>query len=234
MGKDIAKAVRFMLDTASDDKHGYDQEERYGPDYDCSSLVAAALNRAGFRVSIFSWTGNLEGQLRNEGFADCSPPWKAGDIHLKRCHHVAMSVNEGQIAHASINERGGTVGGETGDQTGREVCVRGYYEYPGGWDVHLRYLTDTPDTVDALAREVIAGRWGNGDVRRMLLTEAGHDYAAVQSRVNAILRGRKSNEDIAREVIAGKWGNGDERKRVLAAAGYDYAAVQSIVNQMLA
>lgn len=233
MGKDISKAVRFMLDTAADDTHGYDQNERYGPDYDCSSLVAAALHWAGFAVSPYSWTGDLEGQLRNEGFVDCSPPWRPGDVHLKTYRHVVMSVDERQIVHASINEQGGTVGGMTGDQTGREVCVRDYYEYPGGWDVHLRYQVDTPETVDALAREVIAGKWGNGDERKRRLAVAGHDYAAVQSRVNAILKGRKSNEELAREVIAGRWGNGDERKRRLAGAGHDYAAIQAIVNRML-
>lgn len=234
MAKDIMKAVRFMLDTAADDTHGYDQKDRYGPDYDCSSLVAAALHWAGFAVSPYSWTGNLEGQLRSEGFVDCAPPWKAGDVHLKPKHHVAMSVNEAQVAHASINEKGGTVGGMTGDQTGREVCVRDYYDYPGGWDVHLRYPSSAPLTVEELAQEVIAGKWGNGDDRKRRLAKAGHDYASVQSRVNAILRGQKSNEDLAREVIAGRWGNGDDRKRLLAAAGYDYAAVQSIVNRMLA
>lgn len=42
-------------------------------------------------------------------------------------------------------------------------------------------------TVDELAREVIAGMWGNGAERRERLTNAGYDYSAVQARVNAIL-----------------------------------------------
>lgn len=44
-------------------------------------------------------------------------------------------------------------------------------------------------SVDTLAREVIAGRWGNGDERKARLSAAGFDYEAVQSRVNEILRG---------------------------------------------
>ena len=43
-------------------------------------------------------------------------------------------------------------------------------------------------TVDELAREVIAGKWGNGSKRKRLLAEAGYDYAKVQERVNALLR----------------------------------------------
>ena len=38
-----------------------------------------------------------------------------------------------------------------------------------------------------LALEVIAGKWGNGPERKQRLTEAGHNYDAVQSIVNSIL-----------------------------------------------
>ena len=151
-----------------------------------------------------------------------------------------MSISNTKIAHASINEKGTTTAGKTGDQTGKEICIRDYYEYSGGWDVHLRYAGHntevTPDvSVDTVAREVIAGKWGNGDTRRKLLTEAGYEYDTVQSKVNALLSGKelKSNGEIAREVIAGKWGNGDTRKQKLTTAGYDYYAIQELVNQIL-
>jgi len=44
-------------------------------------------------------------------------------------------------------------------------------------------------TVDELAREVIAGKWGNAPEREKRLTAAGYDYKAVQARVNQIMRG---------------------------------------------
>lgn len=48
--------------------------------------------------------------------------------------------------------------------------------------------TTTPKkTVDELAKEVIAGKWGNGADRKQRLTAAGYDYSAVQARVNALL-----------------------------------------------
>ena len=43
-------------------------------------------------------------------------------------------------------------------------------------------------TVDQVAREVLQGKWGNGSDRRKRLTAAGYDYAAVQKRVNELLR----------------------------------------------
>ena len=43
-------------------------------------------------------------------------------------------------------------------------------------------------SVDELAREVIAGKWGVGITRKERLTAAGHDYKAVQKRVNELLK----------------------------------------------
>ena len=42
-------------------------------------------------------------------------------------------------------------------------------------------------SIDEVAREVIAGKWGNGADRKNRLTAAGYDYEAVQNRVNEIL-----------------------------------------------
>lgn len=95
-------------------------------------------------------------------------------------------------------------------------------------------------SIDEVAREVIAGQWGNGQDRFNKLAAAGYDGNAVQNRVNEILgvsskpaSNKKSNETIANEVIAGKWGNGADRKNKLTAAGYDYNAIQKIVNNKL-
>lgn len=92
-------------------------------------------------------------------------------------------------------------------------------------------------TVEELANEVIAGKWDSGDKRKRLLTSAGYDYSAVQTRVNELLSKssspQKTTEEIAKEVIAGKWGNGDERKKKLTAAGYDYDSVQLLVNALM-
>ena len=43
-------------------------------------------------------------------------------------------------------------------------------------------------SIDELAREVINGKWGNGEDRKRRLATAGYDYIAIQKRVNEILR----------------------------------------------
>lgn len=125
-----------------------------------------------------------------------------------------------------------------------EAIARGICNYFG-----IKYKTESKPTptpaptpskksVNEIAREVIAGKWGNGADRKNRLTKAGYDYDAVQNRVNEILgkapkSSTKSVDEIAREVIAGKWGNGQDRKNRLTRAGYDYNAVQERVNEML-
>ena len=47
--------------------------------------------------------------------------------------------------------------------------------------------TTAAKSVDEIAKEVIQGKWGNGDERKEKLAAAGYDYAAVQKRVNEML-----------------------------------------------
>lgn len=233
----ISKAVVFAVNIANDNLHGYDQTHRNGPNYDCSSLVATALNEGGFNVARDSWTGNLLPQLEKCGFVQCKPPWKKGDIHLNVRNHVCMSVSADRIVQASINEKGTITGGKSGDQTGKEIWVTKYYEYSKGWDYHLRYTgedTQTDKTVSEIAKEVIAGKWGNGEDRKNKLINAGYDYGAVQAAVNDLMSNPKiPYGEIARQVIAGKWGNGKDRVTRLTNAGYNASIVQNIVNDML-
>ena len=96
-------------------------------------------------------------------------------------------------------------------------------------------------SVDELAKEVIAGKYGNGDARKSAL---GSRYGEVQARVNEILNGNKptptpapqpteSNDDLltlVKKTIRGDFGNGDARKKAL---GSRYDEVQKQVNANL-
>lgn len=55
--------------------------------------------------------------------------------------------------------------------------------------------TTTPVTksIEEVAKEVIAGKYGNGEARKIALKNAGYDYAAVQARVNEIVNGSKTS-----------------------------------------
>lgn len=87
----------------------------------------------------------------------------------------------------------------------------------------------------AMAEECLSGQHGNGDYRRIIVTQLGYDYNKVQNIVNFLISNtkKKTNETIANEVIRGNWGNGKERKDRLIANGYDYDAIMKIVNDKL-
>lgn len=92
------------------------------------------------------------------------------------------------------------------------------------FDTPVTAAVDTGEkSIETLAREVIAGQYGDGDARKRAL---GDQYNAVQNRVNEYYA-------VATACVRGDYGNGAERKEKVTAAGYDYAAVQGIVNQML-
>ncbi|MBQ1368950.1 MAG: glucosaminidase domain-containing protein [Firmicutes bacterium] len=51
----------------------------------------------------------------------------------------------------------------------------------------VKTSSSSKKSIDTLAKEVIAGKWGNGEERKQKLTAAGYDYNAVQKRVNEML-----------------------------------------------
>ena len=98
--------------------------------------------------------------------------------------------------------------------------------------------TTAKKSVNTLAKEVLAGKWGNGTDRKSRLTKAGYDYNKVQAAVNKLVKASQMSEDkiinaVAHEVIAGRWGNGQERIVRLEAAGYDPDKIQKRVNELM-
>ena len=57
-----------------------------------------------------------------------------------------------------------------------------------GTVVYTGKNTAVKKTVTELAKEVIAGKWGNGQDRKNRLTAAGYDYTVVQNKVNELLK----------------------------------------------
>jgi phage-related protein len=147
-GRGVEGAVRWAINIANDNSHGYDQRNRWGnPDYDCSALVISAFQQAGIPLKSAgaNYTGNIYDAARSVGFADVTggvnranaDGMRRGDILLSRGHHTAIYIGNGQVVQASSNEHGGITGGRPGDQNGREIWVTRYYNFP--WTDVLRY-----------------------------------------------------------------------------------------------
>lgn len=144
----IASAVNWAKAIAADASHGYSQMNRWGPDYDCSSFVISAFKQAGLALTS-TYTGNMRADFLSHGFKDVTSRivlatgygLESGDVLLNERSHTAIYIGNGQIVQASHDELGGVTGRTSGDQTGGEIAVRSYYNFP--WDYVLRY-SETP------------------------------------------------------------------------------------------
>lgn len=156
----ITEAIEVARRWAADPAHGYDQNNRWGPDYDCSSFLISVWEEVGVPVKSMgaSWTGNMKGAFLRAGFVDVTPSCElnmgagleAGDILLNESYHTEMYLGDGTLVGASSNEFGGITGGQPGDQTGNEIRVRPWYRYSRGWDCVLRYAGEQEVNVTPL------------------------------------------------------------------------------------
>lgn len=139
---DVEAFVRWCLSIANDGSHGYDQANRNGPDYDCSSLIWWGLHNNGFNVGSSAFnTKSMPSVLSSAGWVKHSPVvvsnLQRGDI-LLRATHTELYVGNQQNVGAHSNEFGGITGGRTGDQTGNEISVTNFYA-GSNWTSYWRY-----------------------------------------------------------------------------------------------
>ena len=191
MAGDLQKLINRMIYWCHDVSLGYDQSNRLdfrdGGETDCSALVIHALQEAGFETGAASYTGNMRTNLVSKGWkvvTNNGAP-QAGDILLNDVHHVAVYLGNGQLAQASIDERGKATGGQGGDQTGHETNIRSYYNYP--WSCYLRWSGKSNVVAGKLD---VDGSWGPATTRAVqtYLNKIGYHLAVDGSRGPATVR----------------------------------------------
>lgn len=128
----------------------------------------------------------------------------------------------------------------------KKKCPHRMFESnPRNWTEFKSLITGSMPTnpkpitkdITQVAREVISGKWGNGNERITKLTQAGYKPTEIQKAVNILVNTKaptkKTVDEVAYEVVAGKWGNMPQRKVKIESAGYSYNDVQWKVNQIL-
>ena len=137
----IERYVQWAIGIANSSKHGYSQLKRWGPDYDCSSLVVSALKATGFQVGAAPYIGTMKKELTKHGFKwhSSMKNLQRGDIllvHNSNRQHTEIYIGSGMTVGAHIDEAGGITGKKSGDQTGNEISVAPYSNI---WEGFLRF-----------------------------------------------------------------------------------------------
>lgn len=70
-------------------------------------------------------------------------------------------------------------------ENAKKACKTGYSVYDSNGNA---VYPSVKKSVNEIAKEVIAGNWGNGDERKKRLAAAGYSYDQVQAEVNRLLR----------------------------------------------
>ena len=153
----IEQAIQYAINIANDNSHGYSQRRRYGnPDYDCSSLVAAALNSVGFGVGWFT-TSTMGNILTSKGFTRHSftglSNCQRGDI-LWRNGHTEIYIGNNQSVGAHMGYIDIYDDNYPGDQTGREINVA---NCGSNWTYIFRYGSDNNNDPIGSFDEINAG-----------------------------------------------------------------------------
>lgn len=185
---------------------------------DCSSAVISAWEYAGVPVKTkgASYTGNMEEVFLKCGFfnilskvnVSTQTGLKRGDVLLNRASHTALYLGNGQIAAATLNENGSTKYGKPGDQTGREICIQNYYNFP--WDRVLHYTADDstptppPSTGNARIREgqTYANTFAKTGISITGVRDAATKKAGIKVLQTALNKDYGSGLD-----VDGIWGN---------------------------
>lgn len=191
----------ITIEVASDTAHPYAvTDEAYNA---LIKLVADICKRNGIKKLLWKADKSLIGQVDKQNmtvhrwFDNKSCP---GEYLYSRHSDIAAKVN------ALLGDSAGETAQTPTTQTLYRVQVGAYSKKSNadamaaklkasGFDTYITTKSGTAvsagtqkKSVTELAKEVIAGKWGNGSDRKNRLTQAGYDYAAVQAKVNELMK----------------------------------------------
>ena len=184
----IENAINWAYGIAGDNSHGYSQANRWGyPDYDCSSFVIGAFRAAGFSIYGATYTQNMVPAFTGAGFVwipaesiDLSSGYQLqrGDILLNNSsdsskQHTEIYLGNGQTIGA-FWDWGSPA---SGDQSGNEISVHGYYNHP--WTGILRYAGASEEPCSC--KKSYAGDYfvATKNISLYMRTGHGSNYAAI-------------------------------------------------------
>ena len=194
---------------------------------DIIKAFVTTVNKAGYNCGIYTSESHFNSRFNDNQLMDYIhwvARYSSKVPELKSGHLVDIWQYGGSVNYIRSSKIAGTV-------------VDQNYVYID-FDKESIVTTDSiwAKSVSVLAQEVLAGKYGNGEDRKINL--AGR-YKEVQAEVDRLLKAQskpqatneKTIDQLAVEVLAGKYGNGITRKIKL---GKLYSQVQARVEEIIA
>jgi len=229
-------AALIMRHMCTHNAHGYTQDMQgrqgtgteeidvYGVKYtiksgdrDCSSAVISAYEAAGISCGRATYTGNMRKCMVGTGnFAWRSMRFVAqmGDTYLNEANHTAMclSAEPDVLMEFSINEKGTSLGGKTGDQKQHGE----YDETYGRGESHLRMYYDYPwnGILQCINEEIAFIIEEDGTISKPTKDDG---YTATEVKNVEVTAPEKTDTDLGLEIWADKYGSSDARRKALGA-----------------
>lgn len=122
---------------------------------------------------LYSRLGDLASKVTAQLRSDTKPAVSSGNLYRVRKSWTDSKSQKGAFK----------------DLSNAKKCAdknKGYFVFDKN-GTKLYPTAPTKKSIDTIAREVIAGKWGNGEARKKKLTAAGYNYSTVQKRVNELL-----------------------------------------------
>lgn len=175
-----------MINNASSDTFGFD----------CVCLIKGVL---------WGWNGNLNHVYGGAVYGSNGVPDINADTMITKCKNISTDFNNITIGEAVW------LSGHIGVYIGNGEVVECTPAWKNNvqitklsqrkWLKHgkLPYITyvsevtESKKSVDEVAKEVLEGKWGNGNERKTNLENAGYNYNEVQAKVNELLNGSSTN-----------------------------------------
>lgn len=177
----------------------------------CSPIIAQACIESGFDTSLLSY------KYHNYFGLKCGSSWKGRSVNLKTKEEVnstLISIRDnfrvypdmvtginGYFDFISTKRYANLKTADNPEEYLRRIkadgyatsssyvntcmnCVRKYDLEKWDWN------TQEVKSIDEIVKEVIAGKWGNGAVRKQKLRAAGYNPSMVQAKVNDLLKNK--------------------------------------------
>ena len=167
-------AIECIMSSAYNDKDKKSEDN-------CARLAAALLKK--YKLGINALYTHNHWYSGKYCPAYILPHWDKFKAKVQSYMNTSSSAKQLYRVRKTWADVKSQIGAYSSLENAKKACKAGYFVF----DSNGKVVYPLKKSVDEIAREVIQGKWGNGEERKKRLIAAGYDYAEVQKKVNKLI-----------------------------------------------